>query len=102
MLFLTRACLCIGTIVVLAERVDLGDLASVPRDAAGSLAASAARPIEAFCRERPADCIAAVKAAVQAEAGPPPAVVPAAPTRKPKHPPSQRSPDRHTGSDRPL
>lgn len=97
MLFLTRACLCIGTIMVLAEGADLKRL--MPGDAAGTLAESAARPLQAFCRERPAACVAAIGAAVQAGTGTTAATSSAMP-HTPKREQPQRPSDRRTGTDR--
>lgn len=63
MLFFTRAFLCIGTVVVLAEGFGPGDLLKTSREAAGALGGSAATSLGALCRTRPADCMAVVEAA---------------------------------------
>lgn len=63
MLFFTRAFLCIGTVVVLAEGFGPGDLLNTSREAAGALGGSASTSIAAMCRARPADCMAVVRAA---------------------------------------
>lgn len=68
MLFFTRACLCIGAIVVLAEGFGPADLVGESREAAGTLAHSAATRIEALCRSEPADCLAVATAAMGAAA----------------------------------
>lgn len=69
MLFFTRAFLCIGTVVVLAEGFGPNDLLKTSRDAAGALSGSASASLEGLCRARPADCLAVVKAAVTAGEG---------------------------------
>ena len=67
MLFFTRAFLCIGTIVVLAEGLGPADLWTKSKDAAGTAVRSAAAPLSNVCRTRPADCIAVLGTAATLE-----------------------------------
>ena len=63
MLFFTRAFLCIGTIIVLAEGFGPGDLPTSRQKAADLAARAAATQVEALCRSRPSDCLSVATSA---------------------------------------
>ncbi len=69
MLFFTRACLCIGTIVVLAEGLGPADVVSRSREAAGAAAGSIPGPLSVLCRAHPDDCVGVATNAVGMVAG---------------------------------
>ena len=63
MLFFTRAFICIGTVVVLAEGLAPAD---VVRDAAGTLTPATLQPAATLCRIHPDTCLAVATAAIHA------------------------------------